>query len=277
MAKIKNWKSVQPGSNIWYLIGPEYIKGAKLPTGLMLFSATVKKVELSDTIYGEGRRFVTNNTNFWINNSDLNEQVLISSNSDFGLYVKTTIYGTSPITVLKSYKDIVKEFLEKVHTAVKYITKICIKAVNASDRLKNLIEDTDPKETAIISNIKIGDDLYGVPLTKSDMNNTNYNVTVLKLTSINSTGDLVFTEEGGNKTVTIPKSQTDQRTYFTRDDAWCLSKNRAYKYLQENAISYFNEGQKDLEEFEDLENFGDQILKLINDEIVKKTIPNSYN
>lgn len=275
--KTKKWKSIQPGNDIWYLIGPEYIKGAKLPTGLMLFSATVRRVELSDTIYGEGRRFVTKNTNFWINNSDLNEQVVVAPNTDFGLYAKTTIYGTSPITVLKSYKNIVKEFLDKVHIGVEYTTEICINATNASDRLKDLIEDTDPKETAIISNIKIGDDLYGVPLTKSDMNNTNYNVTVLKLTSINSTGDLVFTEEGGNKTVTIPKSQTDQRTYFTRDDAWCLSKNRAYKYLQENAISYFNEGQKELEEFEDLENFGDQILKLINDEIVKKTLPNSYN
>lgn len=275
--KTKKWKSIQPGNDIWYLIGPEYIKGAKLPTGLMLFSATVRKVELSDTIYGEGRRFVTKNTNFWINNSDLNGQVVVAPNTDFGLYVKTTIYGTSPIAVLKSYKDVVKEFLEKVHTAVEYITEICIKAINASGRLKDLIEDTDPKEYSTVSNIKIGENLYGVPLAKNDMNNTDYNVTVLKLTSINSTGDLVFTEEGGDKTITIPKSQTDQRTYFTRDDAWCLSKNRSYKYLQENAINYFNEGQKDLEEFEDLENFGDQILKLINDEIVKKTLSNSYN
>ena len=275
--KTKKWKSIQPGNDIWYLIGPEYIKGAKLPTGLMLFSATVRKVELSDTIYGEGRRFVTKNTNFWINNSDLNGQVVVAPNTDFGLYVKTTIYGTSPITVLKSYKGVVKEFLEKVHTAVEYITEICIKAINASGRLKDLIEDTDPKEYSTVSNIKIGENLYGVPLAKNDMNNTDYNVTVLKLTSINSTGNLVFTEEGGDKTITIPKSQTDQRTYFTRDDAWCLSKNRSYKYLQENAINYFNEGQKDLEEFEDLENFGDQILKLINDEIVKKTLSNSYN
>lgn len=262
--KTKNWKSIQPGNDIWCLVGPEYIKGAKLPTTLLIFKMTVKMVKPA---YEKGRRVITKNgSSFHINGIDLNKQVLVISKPSFDLYSKATVYGTNPIVVLKLYKEEIKKFLESVCTGSKYITELCISAIEANERLKSLIEEADSKENTTLSNAKIGDKLYGVPLAEDRIHNTGYRVTTLKFSSINSTGDLVFT--GEDETVIIPKSQTDQRTYLTKEYAWALSENRAYKYLQENAVCYFNKGQESLEKFEDLEKFGNRILELINEEII---------
>lgn len=276
--KTKNWKSIQPGNDIWYLIGPEYIKGADLPKNLLLFKSTIKEVSIERNMIGElGKRFSTNHSNeFWISDDKLNEKMICIINSGHKLYTsyaRVTIYGTDPITILKKYKSDISNFLYDVRTRIKNLTGICINTIEANERLRALVEDVDPNEYFEFSQMKIGDKLYGVSVTDKDMYNDNYQIKdTLTLHSIDYTGDLMFVRENTDEIcLTIANTNSHRRTYFALDTVYVPSLNRVYKYLLENAITHFNECQKDLDELEDLEKFDNHVLKLINEEISKRS------
>ena len=267
--KTKSWKSIQPGNDIWYLIGPEYIKGADLPKNLLLFKSTIKEVSIERNMIGElGKRFSTNYSSFWLSNDELNEKAIRITTPDH-----ITIFGTDPITILKKYKINISSLLDNVQTRVKNLTGICINTIEASERLGKLVEDVDPNEYFEFSQMKIGDKLYGVSVTDKDMYNDNYQIKdTLTLHSIDYTGDLMFVRENTDEVcLTIANTNFYRRTYFALDTVYVPSLNRVYKYLLENAITHFNECQKDLDELEDLEKFDNHVLKLINEEISKRS------
>ena len=276
--KTKSWKSIQPGNSIWYLISSEYIRGADLPKNLLLFKSTIKEVSIERNMIGElGKRFSTNHSNeFWISDDKLNEKMTCIINSGHKLYTsytRITIYGTDPITILKKYKSDISNFLYDVQTRIKNLTGICINTIEANERLRALVEDVDPNEYFEFSQMKIGDKLYGVSVTDKDTYNDDYQIKdTLTLHSIDYTGDLMFVRENTDEIcLTIANTNSHRRTYFALDTVYVPSLNRVYKYLLENAITHFNECQKDLDELEDLEKFDNHVLKLINEEISKRS------